>query len=88
MGRPPARLAAQPRQLSRPERARTALAYLSRVMRPVTCQALARVVGVAYHAMQSAVDQNYDPWFTCRGGVVWISEAGWRERLAGHKDLR
>lgn len=85
MGRPPAVRARRPRVLSRPERARLALAYLSRVMRPVRYTDLARIAGVDARAMLSAVDHH---WFINRGGMVWISEQGWRERLAGHKDMR
>jgi hypothetical protein len=88
VSRPPAVRVERPRRLSRPDRARAALAYLSRVMRPATIAELALVVGVTYSAMQNAVTALYDPWFRIGGGTVWITEAGWRERLAGHPSTR
>lgn len=86
MGRPRACLTAQPRALSRTERARAALAYLSRVMRPLTCRELAAALGLSVGQMHDAV--YHDRRFSLAGGRYWITLAGWRERLAGHKDLR
>jgi hypothetical protein len=72
--------------VSRPDvRRRKALRLLSRLMRPLPCSEIARRAKVEYAAMQNALQH---PWFDNRNGVTWVTEAGWRERLAGYPDLR
>jgi hypothetical protein len=72
--------------VSRPAvRRRKALALLSRVMRPLPCSEVARRLGVDFFALRAAV---YHPWFSQAGGCVWITEAGWLERLARHPCTR
>jgi hypothetical protein len=72
--------------VSRQDRARAALALLSRVLRPLSCGELAAALGLSLARTHEAV--YFDPRFSCTNRLYWITEAGWRERLAGHPCLR
>jgi hypothetical protein len=72
--------------VSRQDRARAVLACLSRAMRPLSCLEIGRRTGLHWGLIHGATYCH--PWFSRGDGVVWVTERGWRERLAGHPDLR
>jgi hypothetical protein len=86
VSRPPAVRVERPRRLSRQDRARAVLACLSRVMRPLSCGELAERLGLTVERTKNAI--YHDARFGLRDGRYWITEAGWRERLAGHPCTR
>jgi hypothetical protein len=72
--------------VSRQDRARAVLALLSRVLRPLSVTEVARRLGLTFAEADNATSSH--PWFVRGQHRVWVTERGWRERLAGHKDSR